>query len=585
MSGALLSLALAGCDQGVQGGQGTSQEDVARVEASASATLEGMTRVSFTEGDGLSLAWNESGERFSVLQGAQPAVPAVFSQKEDGMFSGRIIAEVPECFAVYPFLGTTQMQASKMTLDLSRQSGEMDETKTYMWARDVYDGEAMNFEFRHLSAIMKVEMNFPAAASGKTITDVTLTSDELTPKGTVDLTAETPAVTPSELGTIVLSKDFAMEGTALSVYFNIFPDEYMDLSITAATADGQMYNASLADMNVAAGQMVTAEARMMAGSVAPKNVWLVETIVGDGNQGSELGNGTACQVGNGTGIAFVPGSNETKLWFTQRTGGLVRELTLDDKFTVREVVSATWNGDVNVWQGAFNSKGEYFVAHKGKSCILKLNSQTKQFEEFASGINNPMNIAFDKDDNLYVPSRDAKKIIRITPAGEKSDWVATGAYKPNYVAFDAKGNLICGTNGGWVIFQVSPDKTIKPIVGSGVRPKESGMSYVNDGKPGNPLSANVGNSEGIVVGSDGCIYFTDQTDQYCVRKLTPGLDGSYEKGTLTTIAGQMAGGTDDGVGTEARFKNPEELVITKDCRTIYVICSSGNVIKRLTFMD
>ncbi len=590
LSGLALCLGLASCDTDVQGTVGPEGDGIVRVEASAVADLAGMTmtKVDFNEGSDLAVTWKKSGEKFTVIQGADPVTAVTFSQTEGNKFSGRLIEGVAGCHAVYPYLGTTRMKAGAVALDLSRQIGTMDETKTFMWARDTYDGSEMNFSFRHLTAIVKVEMTFPASAAGETVADVTLAAEKLSAKGTVDLTAENPAVVSSSYGNITLSKDFYMQGNVLNVYFNVFPGKIEDLSLVASTGGGNMFNAVLDDVDVAAGQMVTVKASMRSGAVAPKNVWMVETIVGDGTQGDALGNGLACQVGNATGIAFVPGSNEKKIWFTQRKGGLVRELTLDDQYTVTEVASGIYGTGSNtdaVWQGAFNSKGEYYLAHKGKSCVLRYDAAEKKFVLLADGINNPMNIAFDKDDNLYVPSRDAKKIIKITPAGEKSDYASTGAYKPNYITFDSKGNLICGTNGGWVIFQISPDKTVKPIIGSGTRPKDSGMSTINNGKPGDPLSACVGNSEGITVGSDGCIYFTDQTDEHCVRKLTPGPDGKYETGTITTIAGQLTGGTADGIGTEAQFKSPEEIIITKDCKTIYVACSSGNVIKKLTFMD
>ncbi len=589
ISGLILSLALAACDTSTQGGVDAGGDEASKVEAAAVASLEGMamTKVEFNEGSDLAVTWKESGEKFTVIQGLEAIVPVTFSQKEGNNFTGKLYKDVAECHAVYPFLGTTQMKAGAVVLDLSRQIGTMDETKTYMWAKDVYDGSDLNFSFKHLTSMVKVVMTFPEAA-GSTVTDVTLSSEKLGFKGTVDLTAENPAVDASSYGAVTLSKDFDMQGNVLDVYFNLFPGLIEDLSITASTGDGRAYNAVLDDLTLAAGQMLVVKAKMEAGAAPLKNVWKVETIVGDGTQGDALGNGLACQVGNATGIAFVPGSNESKIWFTQRKGGLVRELTLDEQFTVKEVASGVYGTGSNtdaVWQGGFNSKGEYFLAHKGKSCVLKYDSKENKFVLFADGINNPMNVVFDKDDNLYIPSRDACKIVKITPDGEKSDYASTGAYKPNYITFDSKGNLICGTNGGWVIFQISPDKTVKPIIGCGKRPKESGMSDISNGTPGNPLAAHVGNSDGITVGADGCIYFTDQTDEHCVRKLTPGPDGKYETGTVTTIAGQLTGGTADGIGTEAQFKTPEEIIITKDCKTIYVACSSGNVIKRLKYLE
>ncbi len=588
--GATLCFAFAACDTITGDGEGTGADGVAKVDATATASVAGMTKVNFDEStSGIALEWKRSGEKFSVIQGVDPTIPNTFTQTSGNKFAGKLNEGVADCYAVYPYVGTTQMRAGAVVLDLSRQLGTLDETRTFMWAKDVYDGSELDFQFQHLTSVVKVEMEFPATVNGVTVSDVTLVAGELSNKGALDLTAETPVVTPASSGNVALGKDFYMQGNVLSVYFNLFPGMIEDLTITAAVGT-DMYNAELGDVTVpAAGKLAVVSAALKAGGAAPKGVWKVETVVGDGSTGSALGNGLSCQIGNGTGLAFVPGSNETKVWFTQRNGGFVRELTLNEEYTVTEVASciheAAGKDKEAIWQGAFNSKGEYFLAHKAGSSVYKYNAQEKKFELFADGINNPMNIAFDKDDNLYVPSRDAKKIIMITPDGVKSDYASTGAYKPNYITFDSKGNLLCGTNGNWVIFQVSPDKTVKPIIGSGVRPKDSGQSTIVNGEPGNPLAACVGNSQGITVGSDGCVYFTDQTDEYCVRKLTPGKDGKYETGTVTTIAGARSGGTEDGFGEEARFKTPDELIITSDCKTIYVICSTGNVIKKLTYME
>lgn len=136
--------------------------------------------------------------------------------------------------------------------------------------------------------------------------------------------------------------------------------------------------------------------------------------------------------------------------------------------------------------------------------------------------------------------------------------------------------MIVGTSNGYVLIQISPDGTQKTIAGDGVK----GQEYY-DGDPGNPLSAKVGATFGVAAGSDGCLYLSDNTYN-CIRKLTPDASGDYSKGTLETIAGSGKSGFSDGKGLKATFNQPYEIIITKDCKTMYVAGAVNYLIRRIT---
>lgn len=198
-----------------------------------------------------------------------------------------------------------------------------------------------------------------------------------------------------------------------------------------------------------------------------------------------------------------------------------------------------------------------------------------QISTIASGMKSPMNVAFDDEDNIYVSARDNKAVYKFTPSGAKTTF-ATLNVSPNYIVFDKNKNMIVGTSNGYVLIQISPDGTQKTIAGDGVK----GQEYY-DGDPGNPLSAKVGATFGVAAGSDGCLYLSDNTYN-CIRKLTPDASGDYSKGTLETIAGSGKSGFSDGKGLKATFNQPYEIIITKDCKTMYVAGAVNYLIRRIT---
>jgi hypothetical protein len=91
----------------------------------------------------------------------------------------------------------------------------------------------------------------------------------------------------------------------------------------------------------------------------------------------------------------------------------------------------------------------------------------------------------------------------------------------------------------------------------------------------------VGATFGVAAGSDGCLYLSDNTYN-CIRKLTPDANGDYSKGTLETIAGSGKAGFSDGKGLKATFNQPYEIIITEDCKTMYVAGAVNYLIRRIT---
>ena len=303
----------------------------------------------------------------------------------------------------------------------------------------------------------------------------------------------------------------------------------------------------------------------------PDQEYIVQTIVGQTDIAKMVdGKGTEATTKLPTGIAFAP---DGSLWFTDRGHNYIRRISPD--FLVTSLLNVAIDGKSAIWQGGFDSRGNYYFVDKAKGLLRKVEANTMTLSTVASGLKSPMNVIFDDDDNMYVSARDNKAIYKFTPAGVKTSF-ATLAASPIYIVFDKYKNMIVGTSNSFVLIQISPDGTQKTIAGDGVKGKE-----YYDGKPGDPLHAKVGVTFGIAAGSDGCLYISDNTYN-CIRKLTPDANGDYSKGTLETIVGSGMAGSNDGKGLKATFDHPYEIIITQDCKTMYVADAINFLIRRIT---
>lgn len=303
----------------------------------------------------------------------------------------------------------------------------------------------------------------------------------------------------------------------------------------------------------------------------PEHEYMVQTIVGQkGVFGLKDGIGTEATTKLPTGLAFAP---DGSIWFTDRGHNYIRRISTD--FMVTSLVNVAIDSKSAIWQGNFDSKGNYYFVDKAKGMLRKVAAGSMAASTVASGMKSPMNVIFDEADNMYVSARDNKEIYKITPDGSKSTFASLNV-SPNYIVFDKNKNLIVGTSNSYTLIQIGPDGTQKVIAGDGTKGKE-----YDDGEPGNPLTAKVGATFGIAAGSDGCLYISDNT-YHCIRKLTPDANGDYSKGTLETIAGSGQAGFSDGKGLKATFNQPYEIILTEDCKTMYVAGAVNYLIRRIT---
>ncbi len=202
-------------------------------------------------GDGtekISATWTE-GEVFSVLQGTAAIAPAAFTQKgeisadgKSASFEGTLAETAADCYAVSPALSAETAAATAVEIAMTGQNGTLNGSHSYMWAKGTYAaGEPLNFDFKQLTAILKVNMTFPGSVEGPA-TNVTFVADEgLIVRATADITGEKAVVTPTVSGNLALSSDSEVEinGNAATVYFNVLPSTIKNLRVVATVGEQQ----------------------------------------------------------------------------------------------------------------------------------------------------------------------------------------------------------------------------------------------------------------------------------------------------------------------------------------------------------
>jgi sugar lactone lactonase YvrE len=192
--------------------------------------------------------------------------------------------------------------------------------------------------------------------------------------------------------------------------------------------------------------------------------------------------------------------------------------------------------------------------------------------------NNPFGVAIDASGNTYVVDADSDTVRRITAAGAVSTFAGTpgqpgsadgmGAAarfrSPRGIAVDGAGNVYVSDTGNDTIREITPAGSVTTLAGT------AGIAGMADGTG---AAAQFSGPQGIATDSSGNIYVADSFNNR-IREIAPGS-------VVTTLAGQTACGSTDGVVSTAQFCRPFGLA-TDGTANVYVADSGNDTIRRIS---
>ena len=254
------------------------------------------------------------------------------------------------------------------------------------------------------------------------------------------------------------------------------------------------------------------------------------------------------------GLAF---DGQGNLWFSERFSGRVRRLTPGG---VASTVAGATTPLRNPAGLVVDRVGNVYVAEGDTHRILRITPAgvvstwagstqgTQDGTGTAASFSNPLWLAIDANDNLYVSSAAdglARKIRRISPTqvvttfhdfGSTSDGVAS-------IAVAADGSVWGAGTGAYnnTVLRVSPAGVVTSVAGT------AGQSGITDGSG---AAARFSVINGVAFGADSALYVTDN-NATAVRRVTAA-------GVVTTVSGAAVAPREpaDGSGTAARYISP-----------------------------
>ncbi|QDQ28638.1 hypothetical protein FNU76_21040 [Chitinimonas arctica] len=191
---------------------------------------------------------------------------------------------------------------------------------------------------------------------------------------------------------------------------------------------------------------------------------------------------------------------------------------------------------------------------------------------FQARFTSPTGLGLDSLGNLYVASGNA--VRKISPASVVTTF-ASGVKRNNDVSSPRNESEFSPF--GLVVdaldnVYVSDGSRIRKITPAGVMSTLAGN--LKDGRnDGTGESASFYNPEGLAVDATGNVYVAD-TANHLIRKITPA-------GVVTTLAGSGSVGKEDGVGVAASFRNPSGLVVDAE-GNLLVADRFNNAIRKIT---
>lgn len=319
----------------------------------------------------------------------------------------------------------------------------------------------------------------------------------------------------------------------------------------------------------------------------------VATLAGSGDAGAEDGTGAAASFSYPSGVAVDSGGDVfvADLYNNQirkiTTAGIVSTYAgLNESGALDGTIeAATFNLPSDI---AIDAAGNLYVADVGNNMIRKITKDPVVVSTYAGAtaagssdgssadarFDAPSGIAIDSAGNLYVADTNNNTVRQIAIGGIVSTIAGTGVSgfadgaqnlarfsQPGDVAVDSTGAIYVADSGNNRIRKIAGGN-VSTVAGTG----EQGSS------DGPALEATFNCPTGVEVDDAGCLYIADSGGNR-IRKLGP-------SGTVITLAGTGAEGSDDGPYSEATFALPSRLAVGAS-GTVYVADTNSQKIRTI----
>ena len=258
---------------------------------------------------------------------------------------------------------------------------------------------------------------------------------------------------------------------------------------------------------------------------------------------------------------------------------------------------------------AVDSDNNVYVADSGNNCIRKIEwvwragwlvttvagtgTATASGENpdnavaTAATFNQPASVAVDSSGNLYVADTGNNLIRKITISNGVVGEVSTIAGDGTEGYHDAtgteaqfrspKGVAVAGTN----LYVVDTgNNCIRKITSTGIVTTfagRTGMSGLGSADGAGLTEAQFGFPTGVAVDSSGNLYVADYFNNL-IRKITSAGEVDTLAGTVTD--GRGVSGTDDGIGTAAKFNSPAGVAVDSS-GNVYVVDTYNDLIRKI----
>ena len=328
---------------------------------------------------------------------------------------------------------------------------------------------------------------------------------------------------------------------------------------------------------------------------------VVTTFAGlAGSTGSANGTGSAARFNGPAAVAIDSVGN---IFVADTNNSTIRKITPARVVsTFAGLAGSTGSADGTGSTARFNfpsalavdSANNIYVADTGNSTIRKITPGrvVSTFAGFAGRIgtangtgsaarfNFPLGVAVDRagTGNIYVGDTSNFTIRQITPAGVVTTLAGSPGVRGNAngTGSAARFFLPCGmgVDSAGNIYVADADAcTIRKITPAGVVTTFAGLAYSAGSANGTGSAARFNLPGDVAVDSSNHVYVAD-SNNCTIRKITPAR-------VVTTVAGLVSPGHNNGTGSAARFDFPQGVAVDTTGK-IYVVDSGENAIRKIT---